>query len=392
MRRRLLPPVLLVTCCVVAACTDDAPSNSATSSASATTGVGGPSTSGVPSAELPSPLTEVLATADGWRWFTQGDDVLQVWVCHVPDDTQAAIYGGLPLRLPLTAKEVTDILRSSVPSYFETISHHQYRPVFEVGGEIDMSATDEPGDCIAAAQEQADPAAKGLFVVADAEHGETEPGGFGDIGRTCAQTSCPVSDTGRAAYIGASDFHPDWGDRKPMDLVEHEIGHLLGWGHSGVVGRDYLSALDVMSNSAAPRDTDPDRRDAPDTIALNRLLAGWLPVSAVWVAPDDGGSVTLAPSTGENGTRVAVLPVSDTLFLTVELLTASGFDAHLPTGGIAVHLVEVGNGRVQTASPLTGDAPFTDLLQVGQSLDIEGWHIEVVGDGAAWTVRVVSSA
>lgn len=324
--------------------------------------------------------------------MTQGDDVLEVWVCHVPDDTQAAIYGGLPLRLPLTAKEVTDVLRSSVPNYFETISHHQYRPVFEVGGEIDMAATDEPGDCIAAAQAQARPDAKGLFVVADAEHGGTEPGGFGDIGAACAQTSCPVADTGRAAYIGASDFHPDWGDRKPMDLAEHEIGHLLGWGHSGVVGRDYLSALDVMSNSAAPRDTDPDRRDAPDTIALNRLLAGWLPTSDVWVASAGGGSVTLSPSTGEGGTRVAVLPVSESAFLTVELLTATGFDAHLPTDGIAVHLVEVASGRAQTVSPLTGEAPFTDLLQVGQSLDAEGWRIEVVGDGAAWTVRVVSSS
>lgn len=390
MRRRLLPSVLLVTLVAAAACTGDGGEHGTGSTAAGTTQAN--ASTSVPSADLPPALTELLATAESWRWFTKGDDVLEVWVCHVPDDTQAGIYGGLPLRLPLTAKDVTDVLRSSVPNYFETISHHQYRPVFEVGGEIDMAATDEPGDCIAAAQARARTDAKGLFVVADAEHGGTEPGGFGDIGAACAQTSCPVADTGRAAYIGASDFHPDWGDRKPMDLAEHEIGHLLGWGHSGVVGRDYLSALDVMSNSAAPRDTDPDRRDAPDTIALNRLLAGWLPTSDVWVAPADGGSVTLAPSTGEGGTRVAVLPVSESAFLTVELLTATGFDAHLPTDGIAVHMVEVGSGRAQTVSPLTGEAPFTDLLQVGQSLDAEGWRIEVVGDGAAWTVRVVSSS
>ena len=385
MRFRVLLPVLLVT---FTACAADESANRDTTPGDTTV----PTTAAVPvstapSAALPQPLTDLLATAEGWRWFTQGDDVLEVWVCHVPDDTQAAIYAGLPLRLPLTAKDVTDVLRATVPAYFESISHHQYRPVFEVGGEIDMAATDQPSDCIAAAEEQARADAKGLFVVADAEHGETEPGGFGNIGGSCANTSCPVSDTGRAAYIGASDFHPDWGDRKPMDLVEHEIGHLLGWSHSGVVGRDYLSALDVMSNSAAPRDTDPDRRDAPDTIALNRLLAGWLPLHSVWVAAGDDASVNLSPSTGDTGTRVAVLPVSDSVFITVELLTATGFNAHLPTDGIAVHLVEVSNGHVQAASPMTGEAPFTDLLLPGQSLEVEGWTIEVVSDGATWSVR-----
>lgn len=385
MRERFLLPVLFVTAAACASGPDGAPGTSAGTALSTAPA------STIASAEAPAPLEELLATAADWQWFTQGDDVLEVWVCHVPDDTEAAIYGGLPLRLPLTAKEVTDTLRATVPHYFDTISHHQYRPVFEVGGEIDMSATDEPGDCIAAAQQQADPEAKGLFMVADAEHGETEPGGFGNLGASCAATTCPASDTGRAAYVGASDFHPDWGDRKPMDLVQHEIGHLLGWAHSGVVGRDYRSALDVMSNSAAPREVDPDRRDASDTIALNRLLAGWLPMNSVWVAPTDGGTVTLAASTADAGLRVVVLPVSESAFITVELLTATGFDAHLPADGIAVHLVEVGAGRVQAATPLVGEPPYADLLLAGQSLDSNGWSIEVLGDGATWTVRLAPS-
>ena len=51
-----------------------------------------------------------------------------------------------------------------------------------------------------------------------------------------------------------------------MDLIEHEIGHALGWPHSGYdesAPNPTQSALDVMSNSAAPRDVHPDRRDGP---------------------------------------------------------------------------------------------------------------------------------
>lgn len=347
------------------------------------------------SGEWPALLVRLVADAEQYRWITTGDDLIEVWVCHVPDDTEAGIYAGLPLRLPLTAKEVTDIIRSSVPQYFETISHGLYRPVFRVGGEVTMEAADQPRDCIAEAVEQAGTDAQGLFLVADAEHGSTQPGGFGDVGRECVFETCAVSDTARAAYIGASDFHPDWGDVKPMDLVQHEMGHLLGWGHNAVDGSTYLSALDVMSNSAAPRDVDPDRRDGPDTIALNRLFAGWLPDAAVWVAPATGGSIVLAPSTGESGTRLAVVAVSATELLTIELLTADGYNTHLPAGGIAVHRVVVDDidDDDPQVDPAFGEVPFDQLLQPDAEVTVDGWRVAVVRvDGAGtdtrWTVLV----
>ena len=80
----------------------------------------------------------------------------------------------------------------------------------------------------------------------------------------------------------------------------------------------YLSALDLMSNSAAPRDTVPSRRDGPDILALHRVLAGWMPMSDVTVADAAGATVALAPSTGDAGERLMVLPVDGSTFLTVE--------------------------------------------------------------------------
>ncbi|MEI7548672.1 MAG: hypothetical protein WCK21_11545, partial [Actinomycetota bacterium] len=250
-----------------------------------------------PTDALPVALTDLIATAADRQWFTTGDDTFEVWVCHVPLDSTAGIYGGMRLRLPLAPAGVADVMSHEATKYFDELSHGQYHPVFVAGGEVTMASDDDPQKCLDKAIAAAGPDTDAVFAVADAEHLETQAGGFGRTADPCPTPPCPVSVTHRSAYIGASDFHPDWGDRKPMDLAEHEVGHTLGWMHSAVeVSGQYLSGLDVMSNSAAPRDIDPERRSPPDTIGLNRLLAGWMPTTAVWSAPAVGGTVTLSPS------------------------------------------------------------------------------------------------
>ena len=336
------------------------------------------------SQSLPAVLAELLATPSAGGARTIGDDHFQVWICHVPPDSTATIYGGLPLRLPLTSQGVTDVVNRRVPAYFQELSHGQYRPVFTAGGEVTIAADDESQACADLAIAGASVDAEAVLVVADAEHAADQPGGFGSNGDPCPVNGvCAVAATRRLAYVGASDFHPDWGDDPPMDLVEHEIGHSLGWVHSGIdEAGNYLSGLDVMSNSAAPRDVDPTLRDAPATLAINLFLASWLPADQVVVTTGDVNG-KLAASTGASGWRLVLLDAGAGLLYSVELLTDDGLDAHLPASGIAVHEVQIVDGALAPIVPQVGIPPYTDLLQPGAKLQVGSWTITVSDD---WNV------
>ena len=155
-----------------------------------------------------------------------------------------------------------------------------------------------------------------------------------------------------------------------------------------------------MSNSAAPRSIKPTRRDAPATLAVNLLDLGWLPVDGVVIA--ETGPTTrlvLAPSTGpgvgvEGGSgRLAILPLDDDRFLTVEYITATGLDDHLPESGIAVHLISDAEGTdvLRIQETLGSPAPYTDLLGAGEQLTVQGWTIEVISLDASAHLAVTDT-
>lgn len=347
-----------------------------------------PSPTVLSSGDFPKPLAALMTGARSSQWLAQGVDRWEVWVCHVPLETSVALYGDDQLRLRLSPTSLVDTLNRFVPPYFETLSHGLYRPEFVAGGEVTMSSADEPQDCLDRALEQSTTSSRGVIAIADAEHAVGEIGGFGTPGAPCSRPPCSAAVTRRAVYVGASDFGADWGERPPMDLVEHEMGHALGWPHSAyapTAAPPYQSAIDLMSNSAAAREADPDRRDGSGTLALNRLTAGWLPDDAVVVLASAGGEVELAPSAGTTGRRVAVLAVDDTRFLTVEVIDASGLDAHLPHSGVAVHRVTF-DGTLQSLEPLVGEPPYSDLLEPGDSVSADGWTITLL---TRWRLRIV---
>jgi hypothetical protein len=234
----------------------------------------------VPTTPLPSTdsaYSRLLIATAANRALASGDDRIEVWICNVPDDTTYAWYQGLAFRLTITPAQAADALQRHVTEYFRAISSGRYSPQFIAGGAVAMRPTDTPNDCVDRALDASAQSTNAVFAIADAEHRAEVSGGWGRSGSSCSKLDgCPASDTRRAAYIGASDFHPDWGDVPAIDLSEHEVGHMIGWSHSGSAeGGGHDSGLDVMSNSAAPRDVDATRRHAPDTLAINRILAGW---------------------------------------------------------------------------------------------------------------------
>ena len=350
-----------------------------------------------------------------------GHDVWEVVLCEIPVDTTDANFAPLPERLSVsTADMVTAI--DPVREYFERWSGGRYTTTFIPGVTVAIDEDEDAQACVEDALESSSQKATGLVVIADAAHREDVPGGWAQSGIGCANPNhtCSAKLSRRAVYLGGADFFPlsrrEDPSGVPLDLLEHEIGHVLGWPHSfranetlnserAPAGRPHVkgydSSLDVMSNSAAPREFNSRRQHGPGVLGIHRVIVGWLELGDVKVIGSNTAKATrfsLAPSDAWSHSELPLLLVinlGDNAAVTIEFLMNRGDNDHVVAAGVAVHRVEWGAEvcdvpgsdnlclGVDRRVTLLGETP-SGLLDVGQSIS--------VGDGTVndFTVAVTA--
>lgn len=308
------------------------------------------------------------------RDVTVGIDRWEVAICRVPDDVRDPLFETSAERL--ASDVITIVTRlEDVTDYFDRWSQGRYRLEWTAAEDVSIDADESAVDCVDRALDRSAASTNGVLVVADAQHDVDAPGGWGRRGDRC-ERPCAASESRRSAYVGASDFSTYWGDEPPLDLIEHEIGHALGWPHSASsagIGDNHVydSHLDVMSNSASPREIDPTRRHAPGVLAFDAWTSGWLDDQEIaffslrrlrsgeWQdAVRLVSSDTPSPSAGSDQIRLVVVDVGDDLF-TIELLADRGDNDHLAGSGVAIHRLvfdaSAPEGRWQVVQPIGAD-------------------------------------
>jgi hypothetical protein len=142
---------------------------------------------------------------------------------------------------------------------------------------------------------------------------------------------------------------PFWKGNPPLDLIQHELGHALDWPHSSTSVDNfgsgvYDSEVDVMSNSAAPRDKNSEARNAPGPVAINMYLAQWLDDRNIEVIEKGTKVINLVATNTElatDGLRLVLVPVDVSTVISIEVLEATGDNQHLIHDRVVIHQVDI---------------------------------------------------
>lgn len=337
----------------------------------------------------PDPVERLLAVAEPVVQRANGKDTWEVVVCRVPRGVTDPLYAELDDRMERDAVEIVDLLRP-VSDYYDRWSGGRYALRFvAAANDVSILSTETSQQCVDRALDGSSGDTEGVLVVADAQHAENAEGGRGGPGSSC-DDDCSAKSTRRYVYVGASDFMSVWGSEPPLDLIEHELGHGLDWPHSsltadGLDGVVYDSPYDLMSNSAASRETDETLRHGPGILVVNLLAAGWVDPERVvrWRPGDDTRVVELAARSDRSSSDVMMvsLIVDESSFYSIEMVGASGDDAFHESDFVLIHRVEItdGSGFDRRQYLVSGE------LRVGDAWTGNGFAVRVLtmGDGRA---------
>lgn len=272
-----------------------------------------------------------------------GTDRVAVWLCDVPAATTSSEYVDTAV-VSGTAAMAATWANANVSSYYVGVSGGRYRATFEARGTIALDAGDGTYECLDEAEARTGAPYTNVLAVSNRDDG----GGFAGPGTIFDNPAVdfdrladPPSETGRGIYLGGGSVF----DLASPTIAVHELGHTLLWPHSYLGPWEYDNAIDMMSGDPAEGLCESDFFRWPcvaqNTIAFNRLAAGWIDDDEVRVHRSGSSEITLAaPADGGVQLIAAPDPYDPTALMTIEARPRTGNDRYLDAEGVAIHVID----------------------------------------------------